>query len=225
VDYFFNNGLQIILGRLKGKKMKFKMLKAALACLVLSVSGFANAGLILQGNLGAVSSSTDEYANIAGLDWDLFDNGDGTITFNLTPTLFDNSPYLQALTVGIVNQAGTFSEDFTYGSSDGSTPDDELVKTGGVYSYTTGGLPTGELGMFLMVNGRAPDDGNDLQRWIGISSMSRSNDWGGFDWNWDNRIKFEGVAATTAAVPEPSTLAIFAIGFMGLASRRFKKQS
>jgi hypothetical protein len=30
---------------------------------------------------------------------------------------------------------------------------------------------------------------------------------------------------TTSQVPEPSTLAIFALGLMGLASRRFKKQS
>ncbi|WP_259367065.1 MULTISPECIES: PEP-CTERM sorting domain-containing protein [unclassified Colwellia] len=34
-----------------------------------------------------------------------------------------------------------------------------------------------------------------------------------------------GSVASTAAVPEPSTLAIFALGVMGLASRRFKKQA
>jgi hypothetical protein len=33
------------------------------------------------------------------------------------------------------------------------------------------------------------------------------------------------VWGTTSEVPEPSTLAIFALGLMGLASRRFKKQS
>ena len=31
------------------------------------------------------------------------------------------------------------------------------------------------------------------------------------------------VPKPTASVPEPSTLAIFALGFMGLAARRFKK--
>jgi hypothetical protein len=36
-------------------------------------------------------------------------------------------------------------------------------------------------------------------------------------------LSVDGGAAT--AVPEPSTLAIFALGIMGLASRRFKKQS
>jgi hypothetical protein len=36
---------------------------------------------------------------------------------------------------------------------------------------------------------------------------------------------FDNVSFVDAAeVPEPSTLAIFALGLMGLASRRFKKQ-
>ncbi len=37
-----------------------------------------------------------------------------------------------------------------------------------------------------------------------------------YQWNFD---------AVTTSVPEPSTLAIFAIGLMGLVARRFKKQS
>ena len=140
-----------------------------------------------------VVSSTDESHNLAGLRYEILDNGDGTITFNLWPTLFVGSPYLQALTVGIVNEAGTFSQDITYGSSDGTPPVDELVLgAGGVYSYTApaGSLTSGEVGIFLMVNGRAPDNGNDLQRWIGITSMmTTSNDWGGFSWAWANRFK------------------------------------
>jgi hypothetical protein len=49
--------------------------------------------------------------------------------------------------------------------------------------------------------------------------------------NDDDRFKayngYEGVAVVQSItyVPEPSTLAIFALGIMGLASRRFKKQS
>jgi hypothetical protein len=37
--------------------------------------------------------------------------------------------------------------------------------------------------------------------------------------------EFKGVLRAVAPVPEPSTLAIFALGLTGLASRRFKKQS
>jgi len=49
--------------------------------------------------------------------------------------------------------------------------------------------------------------------------------------NWQNPNAFElrqniiHNAANVALVPEPSTLAIFALGLMGLASRRFKKHS
>jgi len=38
-------------------------------------------------------------------------------------------------------------------------------------------------------------------------------------------INGELTSLTTSTVPEPSTLAIFALGMMGLASRRFKKRS
>ena len=41
----------------------------------------------------------------------------------------------------------------------------------------------------FMVNGRAPDNGNDLQRFIGINAMNKSNDWRGFDFSWSNRLK------------------------------------
>jgi hypothetical protein len=40
-----------------------------------------------------------------------------------------------------------------------------------------------------MVNGRAPDNGNDLQTWIGITPGATSNPFGSFDWSWANRIK------------------------------------
>lgn len=38
-------------------------------------------------------------------------------------------------------------------------------------------------------------------------------------------VFLDGATANTAQVPEPSTLAIFALGIMGLASRKFKKQA
>lgn len=42
---------------------------------------------------------------------------------------------------------------------------------------------------------------------------------------YDYKITFiDADASTSNAIPEPSTLAIFALGMIGLASRRFKKQ-
>jgi len=43
--------------------------------------------------------------------------------------------------------------------------------------------------------------------------------------NIDNNVPYQMIDSTTVNVPEPSTLAIFALGMIGLASRRFKKQS
>jgi hypothetical protein len=152
---------------------------------------------LLEGSVAAESSSTDESANLAGANYSVVLNADGTVTFCLTPTLFDGSPFLQALTIGIRTEAEAIDDaggiDLTYSSSDGTSPDDELVSAdGGVtYCYTApaGSLPSGEVGIFFMVNGRAPDNGNDLQRWIGITPMTTSNDFAGFDWTWANRFK------------------------------------
>jgi hypothetical protein len=149
----------------------------------------------LEGSVAAVSSSTDEYANVAGADYSVVQNGDGSVTFCLTPLLFDDSSGLRAITVGIRTYAEAMADaggiNLTFGSSDGSPPVDELVLGADGYCYTapSGALPSGELGIFYMVNGIAPDNGNDLQRFIGIAPMTRANDWGGFDWTWANRFK------------------------------------
>lgn len=144
---------------------------------------------------GADLTNASESDMLAGAAWTVSLNLDCSVTFTITPTLFTGSPYLKALTVGITNAAGDFNLDLTWGSSDATPPVDELVLgTGGVYSATvaSGVLPAGELGIFYMVNGRAPDNGNDLQRWIGITSMTKSNDFSGANgWSWlyANRLK------------------------------------
>jgi hypothetical protein len=147
--------------------------------------------VLLTGTHPAVSSPVPT-ANLAGLDYEVVLNDDCTITFNLNPLEFNDWVSLKALTVGIVDQAGTFSQDLTWGSSDASPPDDELVFDGiDTYSCTVplNSLPEGELGFFFIVNARAPGNGADLQRFMGITAMTAPNDWGGFDWSWANRLK------------------------------------
>jgi len=180
---------------MKTNKIFNVLVVLALLMAVLPVMVVGAAPVPLLAGSYAVVNSAVEQENMAGLDYEILDNGDGTVTFNLKPTLFDGSPYLQALTVGIKTQAEAIANDpgidITFGSSDGTPPVDELVLgAGGVYSYTApaGSLPSGEVGIFLMVNGRAPDNGNDLQRWIGITPMTYSNDWS-FNWSWANRSK------------------------------------
>jgi len=190
-----------------------------------SMVGGANATTI-SGSYGAVDNpgATND---LAGLNYTIIVNGDGTVTFDLKPILSTVDNRLKALTVGIVNQAGTFSQDLTFGSSDGTPPVDELVSSNGGITYNyTGSLPTGALGVFFIVNERDSNNGSDLQRFMGDTAMTRPNDWGGFDWSWNNRIDFENTAV--APVPEPGTMMLLGIGMGGLAlfgKRRMNKEA
>jgi len=82
------------------------------------------------------------------------------------------------------------------------------VQTINVYDYVISNVSTG--------NG-----------WFGIIG---TNEFSTISWNTDDGSEWFQVsdlrytAGSTAQVPEPSTLAIFALGIIGLASRRFKKQ-
>jgi len=162
--------------------------------------------------------------NLAGLDYSIRVNGNSTVTFDLTPSLISGSS-LQALTVGIVDQAGTFSQDLTFGSSDGKPFVNELVSTdGGLTYHSTVALQTGALGVFFMVNDRV--NSSDLQRFMGDTAMSAPNAWGGFDWTYANRIDF--VNTGSAPVPEPGTMMLLGLGLGGLAlfgKRRMNKEA
>ncbi|MDX2369087.1 MAG: choice-of-anchor L domain-containing protein [Colwellia sp.] len=65
---------------------------------------------------------------------------------------------------------------------------------------------------------------------LGLSAGTHTISMGiadGGDGVWDSTVFIQASSFTdnvTVTVPEPSTLAIFALGIMGLASRRFKKQ-
>ncbi|MFZ4100536.1 MAG: hypothetical protein ACOYKR_01165 [Sphingobacterium thalpophilum] len=138
---------------------------------------------------GADLTNASEPNMLAGAAWTVILNADRSVTFNLTPTMFTGSPFIQALTIDIVNEAVTFEKVLEYAKS--LSPAGELVLANGAYSYTmpAGTLTKGEYGIMFMVNGRAPDNGHDLQRFIGINAMNKSNDWRGFDFSWSNRLK------------------------------------
>ena len=62
---------------------------------------------------------------------------------------------------------------------------------------------------------------NNLGKLEVVIDRNGSSDFYGFDY----AMLSDRVGDETFDVPEPSTLAIFALGMIGLASRRFKKQS
>jgi hypothetical protein len=176
--------------------MKLKFLKAAFASLLLSSSFLANAALIFSDYTDVTQRSQDD-----------------SETFNVTG--FEAYTNL-VFTVNARGDYGTSSEELIKFSID-----DMLF---GAFDYNTSGSVIG-------------DTGNKTDDYILNFSFAISDaDWNTFTSDslvkveWDND---EGVDARSFSyvsyslsgqpVPEPSTIAIFALGIMGLASRRFIK--
>jgi hypothetical protein len=188
---------------IKESIMNIKMLKAAIAGLVLSVSGFVNAGLITFD-----TNSTPGITLGGGMEWNatggghLFDN-----YYNSTSSIFfDTDTYVTSFDLNNKPWEG--------------------------YSTATN-ITDYQIFAF---------DVNNVQIWntlVDLSSYGTWNNWLTLNVNIANvrELKF-GPAGNSAwpsidnlvinepstDVPEPSTLAIFALGIMGLAARRFKKQ-
>jgi len=176
--------------------MNIKMLKAAVAGLVLCVSGFANAGLIVG----------DVYFDNDGISWEYvgsFQVNDGPdywleleqVMFNgldaaeeVFGALANNMLYaISTVDNGLVNHLANYDG---WGQSNHVFSEDIVVDINGNGAYNYEGQGQGDWSAYIM------DHNNTNVNYVFQST----------------------------SVPEPSTLAIFALGIMGLASRRFKKQ-
>ncbi|MCJ8296407.1 MAG: PEP-CTERM sorting domain-containing protein [Colwellia sp.] len=200
--------------------MNIKMLKAAFAGLVLSVSGFANAGLII----------------------DFSDSGSDTIiTFSGT---FDYTGLNVASTEnaywGTGSQAIGSDQDIirvgsgavTWGNNGGTTHFElfEAIFSNQVLSNFSGDA----FGFWNMVGG---GEGNYYRptSYVSGDSLFSTGTFIGLNvaglgvnntGTWKTLSNQETISITVngaTQVPEPTTLAIFALGIFGLASRRFKK--
>lgn len=205
--------------------MNVKVLKAALAGLVLSVSGFANAGLIQSDylNSGDNLSVLDTASNIEWLDlsvstswsfsnwnslvqqgngWRLATNSEVVNLFNTAfPTyaaIYGGTGYVDTNDVNLIQNFIDFQTLF------GTT----IWNANNVDSY----------GLFKNENG--------ISEMMGVSRWSDT--YRIFSTNFNSSVPEINngiyIVRDATSVPEPSTLAIFALGVMGLASRRFKKQ-
>jgi hypothetical protein len=183
--------------------MNIKMLKAAVAGLVLSISGFANAGLITFD-----TASTPGITLGGSMTWKA--TGGGHLydeSYDRTSSIiFDTDTYVTSFDLNNKPWEG-------YGTSTNVT--DYLIRA---------------------------FDVNNIQIWnaqVDISSYGTWDNWLTLNVNIANVRELRFGAAGPSAwpsidnlvineqstdVPEPSTLAIFALGIMGLASRRFKKK-
>ena len=233
------------------------MLKMALAGLVLSVSGFANAGLITVAAIGAnagnqaanqivttdLGGSIDRISHIdfnslsvadlistydvllftwatsSGLDADwatkimpYLNAGGGVIwednsnVFSDLSSIVNGSTYASWLNP-FLNSSRQISTNVT-GLTDGLSIGDQVL---GHEHFSLGPNTKGLYGSFG--SGRMVITGPDLD----YHALNDANAYKLLT----NEINW---VSSAASVPEPSTLAIFALGIMGLASRRFKKQ-
>jgi hypothetical protein len=203
--------------------MNNKFLKMAFASLVLGVSSFANAGLITttyaggNANEGVMFDITtfDNDINVTGIDLNFDDIGATTIeVYSRLGSYegFEGSSIGWALMSSTIlastNARGTPTFlDLTDFALSANT-------TYGIYFYSTNHAVDLEY-----TNGANTYSNSDVSIVAGVGindffdGVNRPRTWNGT------------VFYDVNEVPEPSTLAIFALGLMGLASRRFMKKS
>jgi hypothetical protein len=240
--------------------MKFKFLKMACLGLILSVNGFANAGLIVAGiganysqqaaneivttDLGGTinrlshtdfnalsvaeliasydvllftwATHTDLNADWASVIAPYLSAGGGVIfedpnnVFSDLGAIVSSSSYASWLTPFITNNAiSTTVSGLTDGLPVGTNVEHNHFNFGGGVTGLYGEWGAGR----IVIQGQDPD----------YHAYSTAPDSYGNQYTLlSNEISW---VSDSTEVPEPSTLAIFALGMIGLASRRFKKQS
>lgn len=215
--------------------MKIKMLKAALAGLALSVSGFASAGLIFQADSAITTAG---HQNIAGFGYinNVINQDSFSVGYVSAVTDF-NSFVSSTNAIGGLSTYGSFLTPFPM-SFDFSF--NQLLNLDSFALWNQAGSAT--LNLFELY---ASESGsfNDLT-FLGSYDAAAGNQGQSFSFaatnlkgvrmkvlsneGYSQAVRFREVAfgGQTGSLPvtEPSTLAIFALGFMGLVARRFKKQ-
>ena len=204
------------------------MLKGAFVCIALSVSSFANAGII--GYLEEINSGSDLRLTIEGY------LNTATLGAFSTQTNTDTLLYAQANWAYLTNDtiddglANHFSTPVNSTSTGGGLTSliifGGTIISGGEYYF---GANDGSNFVWVNEDYVSGTIVKHIVEYSGSNFTTESITLGDSvtkSWNGGGAGNFISIiAASPSAVPEPSTLAIFALGMIGLASRRFKKQS
>jgi len=216
--------------------MKLNCFKAAFASLILSIScliNVANAGLISYDILnlsnenqpttmtysgdGYVGMYPTKFNGIFGIE----QSGYSRTALNVDVSALLDANILSAFLEYTIPQASTQQVHLTAFTANGTlghfwdSPDNlfsqSFTSNGGVNSLDVTALlnaglasNTGWFGLHMQ--------GTNAYQWLGANRVSNPD-----------AAQVNLVVNYTTSVPEPSTLAIFALGMIGLASRRFKK--
>jgi hypothetical protein len=191
--------------------MNIKMLKIAIASLVLCVSSLANAGVI---NFeGSIDDGTE-------VDfWSVYVTTSGTFTFDVLAyevanDFFDNGLGNDRLDSYIYLFANDADGALIGSDDDGGLGSDGSVS--GLDSLMTLNL---SVGSYLFAIGDY-----FLSEVEARNQLNSTNTGDTLNGRYSVSISSEDGVALVSSIPEPSTLAIFALAIMGIASRRTKKQ-
>jgi len=177
--------------------MKNKFLKGLIASFTLAVSGLANAGLIVG----------DEYLDGDGISWEYvgsFQVNDGP-SWSSTVEMFNGLDAAEEV-------FGALADNMAYALS---TLDTGFVNH--MANYDGWGQTNHVFAEDIVVD----INGDGLYNWEGQGQ----GDWSAYIMDHNNTNVNYVFKRTVADIPEPSTMAILALGVMGLASRRNKKQA
>jgi hypothetical protein len=208
--------------------MNIKMLKAAFAGLVLSVSGFASAGLMefippndLTGTV-YTTNSNDAWAGGRGLVFEMLSN----------ETIFSLGLYHDLTNIDLFYELSQVT------SLNGKVTTGQTVLRSGNALTTTNGLGWIDFGiseLTLMAgnyyhlefsfSGAGNNNFFYNNRDVAFSNGNFANIEGTSSGDTSNTVMPALRFNEVTSVPEPTTLAIFALGMIGLASRRYKKKS
>jgi hypothetical protein len=232
--------------------MKFRILIVMISSVGLAVSGLANAATITYNNY-TLNPSTNIVTHTDGTEWLQWDVTEGDsisealISYasdgwvlagnDLMATLFGHFGW----NVGSDENTMYNIQKINYTPLDDVTPMDEFIELFGATSVSVGGNVG--IGNASLVTSRAwfgsDDDDDGLYNMVAVmSDYSATQSNGSTAWV-NNRAmvttelahdnysdNYYGVALVRSApVSEPASLAIFVLGTIGLALRRFKKQS
>ena len=193
--------------------MKNKFLKGFFASIALAASGLANAGIIFS------EVSDNAYITVDGYDiaWAgpcaVTDPSCGALDFS-----YQAQFGWRAMDSVLFAQLGISAWDFVFAGAnvDYFTGNNLDELSGASVSALSGTLPDNDVAVAApwFASSHNHIDWSDGSN--GLWSFSDINNEGWYD--------SLAVRASTQ-IPEPSTLAVFALGLMGLASRKFKKQA
>ena len=208
--------------------MKFKILKVAIVSIFLSVSSFASATLIpfgIQTDIDTSTLTNNGWSLNFQSSWGSQDAHDYDMFAGIA---LDEYVFIGALDIGTNNialgSAVLYSDllNYTLGNA---TNDYNGASWYFRNDYSMGFVDIGETVTLNSADTSADNGALSKLSWHMHDDYTAGYKVGNYASNSSGVYEKVVFRASAIDVPEPSTLAIFALGIMGLAARRFKKKA